>query len=410
MTFNINFNHLKMKINSKIIAQILLLWLLSISIAAQNLSSEQQVQDKLEHFVVFAKGEDGYHTYRIPSIVQAIDGTLIAIVEGRRDNSGDPGNGHIDLVYKLSHDGGRNWSSLRILSKSQEGWSASNPTAVVERNNGRVMVLYDGWKPGRGGNISHYSQPGTLDNQLWIRFSDDNGNTWSDAEDITGQGRDVKRWGNAVFGPGHGIETRTGRIVIPVNAPGKFVDDSLKTASFALYSDDGGKSWKRGQQLNAFTSENQIVELDNGQLMINARQKDRIGTRWVALSNDMGQSWGEPRPGQICAQICAGLIKYPQPANNETNLLLWSGIKGPGRSNLVLQLSSDQGLSFPIELLIGQGPSAYSDMTLIDKGDVGILWEGGRENPYEKVIFTRIRQDVIMKLLLLSNMNRNVHK
>jgi sialidase-1 len=375
--------------------------------AGANFSRAQlQVENDLEHFIVFTKGEGDYHTYRIPSIVHAKNGALIAIVEARRDNSGDPGRGHIDLVYKLSHDGGRNWSPLRIFEKSQEGWGASNPTAVVESTKGRIIVLYNVWKPGRGSHLSNYSRPGTLDNQLWMRFSDDHGYSWSDAEDITHQGRDVERWGNAVFGPGHGIETRTGRLIIPVNAPGKFDDDSLKTASFALYSDDGGKSWKRGQQINAHTTENQIVELDDGRLMIDARQKDAINTRWMAISNDQGQTWTQPEPSHISAQICASIIKYPQP-NHNNSLLIWSGIKGPGRTNLILRLSKDQGQSFPVELLIGQGPTAYSVLTLLDKGDVGILWEGGKESPYEKIIFTRIPRDVIMQLHLLSTVNKH---
>ncbi|HBE42897.1 MAG TPA: hypothetical protein DDW27_17185 [Bacteroidales bacterium] len=399
-----------MKRKSKVVLFLSFPLLLIITMASQNGLSELQPDDNLEHITVFRRGEDGYHTYRIPSIVQAKNGTLIAFAEGRRDNGGDPGNGHIDLVYKVSHDGGRTWSSLRLLEKSQEGWGASNPTVVLSRKSGRIFIFYDGWKPGRGGNISHYSRPGTLDNQLWMRFSDDNGNTWSDARDITDQGRDIKRWGNAVFGPGHGIETRTGRLVIPVNAPGKFTDDTLKTASFALFSDDGGQSWKRGEQINAYTTENQIVELDNGQLMINARQKESVSTRWVALSNDQGQTWGQPFPGQVCAQICAALIRYPHPQERKNNLLIWSGIKGPGRSNLVLQLSSDQGKSFPVEILVGHGPSAYSDMTLIDEVDVGILWEGGIESRYEKVFFTRIPRKTISQIYHLSILSRDVHK
>lgn len=103
----------------------------------------------LEHQVVFSQGEDGYHTYRTPSLLSEGYGTLLAFAEARRDDRADPGGGYIDLVYKLSRDGGRNWS-----------------------------------------------EPG----------------------DITRQDRDFERWGIAVFGPGHGIETMTGRLVVPVNA------------------------------------------------------------------------------------------------------------------------------------------------------------------------------------------------
>lgn len=67
------------------------------------------------------------------------------------------------------------------------------------------------------------------------------------------------------------------------------------------------------------------------------------------------------------------------------------------------------GQRFTIELLIGPGPSAYSDMTLIDKDDIGILWEGGKENRHEKVIFTRIPKKVILGLDLQSVVNRIVY-
>lgn len=403
-----------MKLNRKITLGFLIPWLIGISVnyavANNNCNLPEEinnVETDMEHYTVFQQGKDSYHTFRIPAIVQAQDGTLIAIAEARRDNAGDPGHGHIDLVYKLSYDGGRNWSSLRMFEKSQEGWSASNPTTVVKNSSGRIMVLYNIWKPKRGGGNS---RTGTLDNQLWIRYSDDNGRTWSDAEDITHQGRDVENWNMTVFGPSNGIETSTGRLIIPsyANAPDIF-GDSAKTAVFALYSDDGGRSWKRGQQISAYTNENQMVKLDDGRLMIDARQGDRIDNRWVAFSNDQGETWGEPEQGQLCAPIAASIISYPGHDNNNNSILLWSGIKGPGRTNLIVRLSSDQGQSFPVELLIGPVHAAYSVLTLIDSDAVGLIWEGGEEYRYNKIIFTRIPKNVIMNLDQLSRLNRSIN-
>ncbi len=373
-----------------------------------------KINGSLEHNTVFSAGEDGYVTYRIPSVIYTSDGTLIAIAEGRRDNRQDPGGGHIDLVYKLSSDGGRSWSSLMIFAQSEEGWSSSNPTAVLRNRDGRILVLYNVWKPGRSGNPGPMvSRPGEMDCQLKIRYSDDNGKTWSDERDITHQGRDVKNWGIAVFGPGHGIETATGRLVIPVNAnsPGYAFDDpGKKWSAFALYSDDGGENWNRGKQVNEFACENQIAELDDGRLMMDARVSDRDpGFRWTAFSDDQGETWSEPEPGQICPPIAASIIRYPNQDKSKNSLLLWSGLKGPGRKNLVIRLSSDQGISFPVELLVGAGHVAYSDMSLIDNGDVGVLWEGGEETPYDNLIFTRIPGEVIMKLGLLSGINSEVY-
>ena len=54
---------------------------------------------------VFAAGESGYHTFRIPAVIAAGDGTLLAFAEGRRAGSADAGD--IDLVLKRSRDDGR---------------------------------------------------------------------------------------------------------------------------------------------------------------------------------------------------------------------------------------------------------------------------------------------------------------
>ncbi|MCX5654351.1 MAG: sialidase family protein [Planctomycetota bacterium] len=54
---------------------------------------------------VFVAGTDGYHTYRIPSLIVTPKGTLLAFCEGRKTGRGDAGN--IDVVLRRSFDGGR---------------------------------------------------------------------------------------------------------------------------------------------------------------------------------------------------------------------------------------------------------------------------------------------------------------
>ena len=62
---------------------------------------------------VFESGIDGYHTYRIPALVTAANGDLLAFAEGRVDNEKD--NGNIDLVLRRSSDEGETWSALEIV-------------------------------------------------------------------------------------------------------------------------------------------------------------------------------------------------------------------------------------------------------------------------------------------------------
>ena len=63
---------------------------------------------------VFTSGDDDYDTFRIPALIEAADGTLLAFAEGRVGGRGDSGN--IDLVLKRSRDGGTTWSDLERIS------------------------------------------------------------------------------------------------------------------------------------------------------------------------------------------------------------------------------------------------------------------------------------------------------
>ena len=47
---------------------------------------------------VYVSGREGYHTYRIPSIIVTNRGTVLAFCEGRKTGRGDSGD--IDLLTK----------------------------------------------------------------------------------------------------------------------------------------------------------------------------------------------------------------------------------------------------------------------------------------------------------------------
>src|SRR5712691_4253106 len=63
---------------------------------------------ELEQMAIYVAGQEGYHTYRIPSLIVTKKGTVLAFCEGRRNNAADLGD--IDLVVRRSEDGGDTWS------------------------------------------------------------------------------------------------------------------------------------------------------------------------------------------------------------------------------------------------------------------------------------------------------------
>src|SRR5690606_26844903 len=75
---------------------------------------------------VFHAGREGYHTYRIPSLVTTRSGSLLAFAEGRASRHDHASN---DLVLKKSTDGGMTWSAVRTLVEDGDH-CMSNPTAT----------------------------------------------------------------------------------------------------------------------------------------------------------------------------------------------------------------------------------------------------------------------------------------
>lgn len=131
---------------------------------------------------------------------------------------------------------------------------------------------------------------------LWMRYSDDNGATWSAPSILTGQ---IKQSGDVFLGicPGRGFVTTlpngTERIIFAVYDNGILGWNVFENVS-TIYSDDNGVTWQRGEQTVCGiqvgkTSESQIVDLGNGVLRMFSRNKGNF----IAYSDsyDYGISW-----------------------------------------------------------------------------------------------------------------------
>lgn len=352
----------------------------------------------LTHTDVFRSGAGGYHSYRIPAIVTGADGSLVAFAEARRENRDDPGGGDIDIVTSRSTDSGKTWSPLQVLDDPGQKWAASNPTPLLDRSNGRLWILFNRWEPGFG---TERSLPGTGNNQLWARTSDDHGRTWSAPRDLTGVSRDVDHWGAMFPGPGGAVQLRSGRLVAPASMkhdaftlPGP-AGPLVMMRTYVLYSDDHGETWKRGGLTHSLTNENQLVELASGGLLMDARQNTG-GHRWNMVSHDGGISWSKAQPGQTVSAVATALERFTlRSAGADRNRLIWTGPVGPGRKHLVVRVSYDEGQTWMNQRDLYGGLAAYSDATMLADGTAGILWERGETDSVQFVTFTRFNREFL---------------
>jgi sialidase-1 len=334
---------------------------------------------------VYVAGEGGYHTYRIPSVIVTPKGTLLAFAEGRHGSAADSGD--IDLVLKRSDDGGVSWSPLRVLVDNGPN-SASNPCPVIDRTTGTIWFLSTrNLATDRESDIIAGKSEGTP--TVWAMSSRDDGLTWSAPVEITASVK-APGWTWYATGPGVGIQTRSGRLVIPANHA-EYPGGTHRSHLF--FSDDGGKRWGLGASADPGTNESQVVELADGRLMLNMRNHPprSVNSRMVAISNDAGRTLSGARPDEALIEppAQASILRYSTAADQARNRLLFSNPASSRRERLTVRVSYDEGATWPVARALYDGPSAYSTLAVLPDQSIGVLFEQGEKSPYEKITFAR---------------------
>ena len=307
--------------------------------------------------------------YRIPSIITATNGDLIAAIDERVPSCGDlKWSRDINIVIRKSSDNGKTWGKIEKIIDYPLGQSASDPSMILDKQTNTIFLFYN------------YMD---LDNQKDIYYlkyisSNDNGKSWSNPVDITSQISKVN-WKNdfKFITSGRGIQTKNGTLLhCLVN---------LQKGTHVFGSNDNGKTWFITEAPTLPGDESKIVELNDGSWMVNSRV-NKLGYRYSHFSNDNGKTWISKKEESIIDPGCNGsLIRYSQ---GEKNLLLLTNINNKKeRKEIVLRYSTDEGKSWSNPKIIYNGEAAYSSMTVMENGNLGLFFE---MDNYTKNVFTSI--------------------
>lgn len=364
---------------------------LMIRIGALVLAAAASAQDAADvsRRDVFTSGADGYHTFRIPSIVLAPNGDLLAFAEGRVNGRGDSGD--IDLVMRRSRDGGRTWSDLEVVW-DDGAETCGNPCPVVDRETGAILLLMTR-NLGRDREPAIIAQESEGTRTVHVTRSTDSGATWSEPEDITAAAKRPD-WTWYATGPGAGIQLErgehAGRLVIPCD---HIEAGTRHYYSHVIFSDDHGATWQLGGSSPRHrVNECEVVERADGSLLLNMRNYDRAQKRrQVCVSADGGRTFADQRHDEALIEpICqASLRRIRWPGGDgEPGIVAFSNpAHGEKRENMTLRLSTDDGATWPWSRVLHAGPSAYSCLVALAGGDIGCLFEA---DGYRRIELVRV--------------------
>lgn len=248
---------------------------------------------------------------------------------------------------------------------------------------------------------------------LWLVKSTDDGKTWSAPQILNAQ----VKYENEAFlgvGPGRGVVTSDGTIYFSCYYHDGSELGASSQRSSLIYSKDDGATWKRTENLQSsgsssskWSSENQVVQLDDGTI----RMFYRNGRGLLCYADLKGDGWSaptalDPEGDYICSNCQLSVIHYSKKINGKESIVVscpaqyekgdWGSATSGSRENgkifvFTLDENNTMSVAYTYELTAAGEYFAYSCLTELENGDIGILYENGAASiTYEKISLNAI--------------------
>jgi sialidase-1 len=352
---------------------------------------------------VFVSGTEGYKSFRIPAIIKAPNGDLLAFCEGRVNGSGDFGN--IKIVLKRSSDNGKTWTALQVVA-SNDSLQAGNPAPVVDYTDprfaeGRIFLFYN-----TGNGHEGELRKGKGHRDVLYKTSIDNGKTWREPVDITTQVNRINQpqinplwnfkedWRTYANTPGHALQFEEGkykgRIYVAANHSSGDPKPELRDyQAHGYFTDDHGATFHLSQTVPfEGSNESTAAQLTNNSLLMNSR--NQTGKyRVVSLSKDGGETWDTTfADHNLPDPICEGSLLNIGAKKGKSVLAFCNNDDTSKRDSLTLRISFDEGKNWKKKFLIEPENTGYSDIVKISKKKIAILYEA---DGYKEIKFEIIK-------------------
>ncbi|MFF2606938.1 sialidase family protein [Arthrobacter koreensis] len=348
-----------------------------------------------------------FAAYRIPALSYLGNGVVVAAWDGRPNNAADSPNPN-SIVMRRSTDGGATWDAQRTilagnLDTANNGagkFGYSDPSFVYDAETGKLF-LFSVYSKNAGYASSTFGNDDANRNIISAQVSEssDGGLSWGAPRLITS----IVKPGSSTTNPqpgdvrsmfassGEGIQLRygphAGRLIQQFAGDVRQADGTNAIQAYSVYSDDHGATWIKGANVGTRMDENKTVELSDGRVMLNSRSNNAAdNARKVAISTDGGASYGpvtldtaltDPANNAAIARL------FPDaPAGSaDAKKLIFTNANNPdSRQNVSARVSCDDGATWGMPRTIRSGFSAYSTVTRLESGQIGVLYESSYSN------------------------------
>lgn len=297
--------------------------------------------------------------------VQLKDGRILFIYSHFYEGRGGDHDPAV-LMARYSADGGRTWTHDDARVIGNEGGQNVMSVSLLRLQGQRIALSYS-----RKNSIT--------DNRRVVRFSRDEGVTWSDAVEII----PASEPGYYSANNDRLVQLRAGRLILPVvqhNGPAVGSEKWSETGLVCAYlSDDAGQTWRRskgsfyvdnpkGERIVA--QEPGVVQLKDGSLLMFLRTNG--GFQYFTWSRDGGETWSKAVPSTLRSPLSpASIARIPTTGDL---LCVWNdnydpqapGVTAGARTPFNCAISRDEGKTWTLEKTLEDDPRGVYCYTAIE--------------------------------------------
>lgn len=273
------------------------------------------------------------------------------------------------LASRISSDGGKTWTAKDQLVMENDAKENIMSVSLLRLQDGRIALFY-------------LRKNSITDCRPAIRFSTDEGESWSQAHEVIGE----KEIGYYVVNNDRLVQLDDGRLIFPAarhNSPSLKKFNGHGTV-LCYISDDKAQTWHRSKDSQDGTQadgkqtilqEPGLVELQDGRLMMWARTNG--GSQYVCYSKDRGETWSKFESSSLKSPVSpASIERLP---NTKDLVVVWNDhsdipkeLRGK-RTPFTIGISSDEGKSWKQFKTLFDNPDGWYCYTAIEFSDKDIL-------------------------------------